>query len=485
LAKIAEEYGWSGVARDFLREAITAIDSIRSGLGLPIRGEFLADKRDVYDSMVALRLRDPDTPVAELFSWIERSRARTLLDRVRSANDGDPSLAGIQSRLGPDTVLLELWIGSDTCATLWVTASSAGVVRHSMPCTDAVWRLALSLQNSDETWKKLSRSLGAQLLAGVPLRRHIIVVPDGPLGVVPFEVLVAPDSGVLLVEKHDISYLPSAQFLQRQRMPTRRWLPPWSRQMVAFGDPPVDAGDRFGTAERWQRLTASADEVNGIAQLLPGRSRIYLGRDARKHYLLDRGVEDATLVHFSTHAVVDYDDPDRSRILLAPDSLAAPLDYLFQADVYDLNLKGVELTTVSACDTARGKFIRGEGVEAFSRAFLAAGSAATITSLWRVPDVPTADFMKQLYFYIAQGKPKAEALRLAKMRFLRSGTPLASPRYWAAFVLNGDGWNSVRRVIPWNVLAAAVSVLLMFVSLALWCGRRYLRGTAKVAPGQR
>jgi CHAT domain-containing protein len=183
--------------------------------------------------------------------------------------------------------------------------------------------------------------------------------------------------------------------------------------------------------------------------------------------------------------VVDYDDPDRSRILLAPDSLAAPLDYLFQSEVYDLNLKGVELVTVSACDTARGKFIRGEGVEAFSRAFLAAGSAATITSLWRVPDVPTADFMKQLYFHIAQGKPKAEALRLAKMRFLMSDTPLASPRYWAAFVLNGDGWNSVRRVIPWSVLAAGVFVVLMSVSLAQWWGRRHLRRIAKVAPAQR
>ena len=76
--------------------------------------------------------------------------------------------------------------------------------------------------------------------------------------------------------------------------------------------------------------------------------------------------------------------------------------------------------------------------------------------------------MKQMYYYIAEGHPKAEALRLAKMRFLKSGTLLSSPRYWAAFVLNGDGWNTSRRIIPWSTVAAVVAFLLALVSLALW-----------------
>jgi tetratricopeptide (TPR) repeat protein len=484
LGKVAEENGRIEAARDFFQEAITAIESVRSGLRLAMRSEFLADKREVYDSMISLRLRELDTPVAELFSWIERSHARTLLDRVGAANASEPAMGQIQSSLGPDTVLLEMWMGSDMGATLWITASSAGVVRYSVPSNDAVSRLVTSLQSPDDGWKDSSSSLGGQLLAGVPLRRHVIVVPDGPLGLVPFEVLAEPGSQTLLIEKHDISYLPSAQFLRRERTPAARWLPPWGTQLVAFGDPPVEAADTFAGAERWQRLTASADEVTGIARLLPGRSRIYLGAEARKRNLVNHGAEGAPLLHFSTHAVVDDENPDRSRILLAPDSPAAPLDYLFEAEVYDLDLKDVDLATISACDTAQGKLIRGEGVEAFSRAFLAAGSAATITSLWRVPDQPTADFMKQMYYYIAAGQPKAEALRLAKMQFLKSGTLLAGPRYWAAFVLNGDGWNASRHVIPWSTVAAAVAVLLALVSLVLWWGKRRFRRIATVAPAQ-
>jgi hypothetical protein len=372
-------------------------------------------------------------------------------------------------------VLLELWMGSDMGATLWITASSAGVVRHSAASNQAITSLVTSLQNPDGGWRDSFRALGSRLLAGVPLSRHVIVVPDGPLATVPFEVLGEPGSQALLVEKHDISYLPSAQFLRRERAPAATWLPPWSTQLLAFGDPPVGAADSFAGAEQWQRLTASADEVTGIARLLPGRSRIYLGAEARKRYLVDRGAQGAALIHFSTHAVVDTENPDRSRILLAPDSPAAQLDYLFEAEVYDLNLKGVDLATISACDTAQGKLIRGEGVEAFSRAFLAAGSAATITSLWRVPDQPTADFMKHLYYYVGQGQPKAEALRLAKMQFLKSGTVLANPRYWAAFVLNGDGWNPSRRVIPWSAIAAAAAVLLVLGNLLRWWGKRRSR----------
>ena len=145
--------------------------------------------------------------------------------------------------------------------------------------------------------------------------------------------------------------------------------------MVAFGDPPVSAGDTFAGSDQgpWQRLTASADEVEGIARLLPGRSQTHVGVDARKNHLLEGRVAGVPLLHFSTHAVVDEENPERSRILLAPDSGATASDYLFEGEVYNLDLHGVDLTTVSACDTPRGKLIRGEGVEAFSRAFLAAG----------------------------------------------------------------------------------------------------------------
>jgi hypothetical protein len=128
------------------------------------------------------------------------------------------------------------------------------------------------------------------------------------------------------------------------------------------------------------------------------------------------------------------------------------------------------VTSLSACDTERGKVIRGEGLQAFSRALLSAGARATVTTLWRVADRPTSEFMKQFYFELGRGEPKAEALRLAKLRFLRLGSGLGHPRFWAAFVLNGDGLRPIPRVFPWSALVGALAVVLF--AAAVLAGRR-------------
>jgi tetratricopeptide (TPR) repeat protein len=485
LGKVAEETQRSELARNSYAESIKIIESLRSGLGVTMRTEFLADKRDVYDAMIGLRMKDANTPLEELFSWLERSRARTISERVQINRMYELTLRETQSSLSPGAVLLDFWVGSNGSATLWVTNSSAGLIQHSGALASAVSRFVASLQGSAGSWKELSRFLGSELLAGAPLREHVLVVPDGPLASVPFEALTEPGSDGLLIQRRDVTYLPSAQFLSRRRTVPAEWLAPWRRQLVALGDPVVSATDTFAEAEQWQPLPGASEEVQGIARLLPGRSEIYLGANARKQRLMDGRAAGVSLLHLSTHAVIDDENPDRSRILLAPASSASPSDYLFESEVYNLDLNGVDLTTISACDTARGKLVRGEGVEAFSNAFLAAGAAATITSLWRVPDRATADFMKQLYYYLAQGKSKSEALQLAKLRFLNSNTALADPRYWAAFVLNGDGWNRARRVIPWSVVAIVAGIPLALAGMVVFRRRaRRVRKPAMAAPLQ-
>ena len=236
---------------------------------------------------------------------------------------------------------------------------------------------------------------------------------------------------------------------------------------MAFGAPPVSATDALAQKEQWQPLPASADEVRGIARIIPGRAETHLGADARKSYLLDRRLEGVPLLHLSTHAVVDQERPDRSRILLASASPGTG-DYLFLDEVGNLDLKNVDLVTLSACDTARGKMVGGEGIQAFSQSFLAAGASATVASLWKVADEPAADFMNQFYYSLARGATKAEALRAAKLRFLRSNSALASPRYWAAFILTGDGWDRTTRVVPWSAIFIAFAAMLLVISLSLW-----------------
>src|SRR5579859_121935 len=123
-------------------------------------------------------------------------------------------------------------------------------------------------------------------------------------------------------------------------------------------------------------------------------------------------------------------DPERSRILLAPSEPGRDFDYLFLREIYGLDMKGLQLVTLSACDTERGKIVRGEGAQGFNRAFLPAGAAASLASLWRVADHPTAELMTRFYYELSRGRNKSDALRKAKLAFVASNSTLAHPRYW-------------------------------------------------------
>ncbi|HEY5678323.1 MAG TPA: CHAT domain-containing protein, partial [Myxococcales bacterium] len=251
------------------------------------------------------------------------------------------------------------------------------------------------------------------------------------------------------------------------REPARRSLLhelPWSGELVAFADPRVHASNRgvaheLGGAELRSPLPASADEARAIARACAGRSSLFLGDSNLKERFLE--APRLPLLHLATHAVADMTNPERSRILFSPARPEDAADYLFLKEVYELDLRGVDLTTLSACDTERGKLVRGEGAQGFGRALLSAGSRAAVTTLWRVGDVPTRDFMKQFYYELGRGEPKAQALRSAKLRFLRSGTELAQPRFWAAFVLSGDGLTPIARALSWSTALAALGVLLL------------------------
>ena len=216
----------------------------------------------------------------------------------------------------------------------------------------------------------------------------------------------------------------------------------------------------FRSDHRWGRLPYAARELESAASALPGRAEIHTGPDDRKHYL----ASSAPILHLATHAVADTVDANRSRILFSG-------EYLFRGEVAALPLAQTDLVTLSACDTEAGPLSRGEGVQSFSRALLAAGAHATVTTLWRVEDRATAEFMQIFYQHLANGEPKAEALRATKLTFLRQGGAHSLPLYWAAFVLNGDGQEPVSPVLSWWKLATAMVSLSVMAGIAL--GRRH------------
>jgi CHAT domain-containing protein/tetratricopeptide (TPR) repeat protein len=493
LGKIALKNGQRAAAEAKFRNAIQRIESLRSQLQLSrLKADFLADKRDVYDALIKLLLERNDAAAA--FEFMERSRARVFQDRFFGAKLSPDALTlhSIQARLDPRTALIEFWAGAEGVAAVWVTREKAGISQSHFSAAEmeAFQRFVTGLpDNLSSDWQKDFQKISSMLPKDIaPFAQdryaHVLIVPDGFLSLLPIELLPTA-SGQPLLETRDVTYMPSAVLLLRgamQKASATRL--PWQQQLVGFGDPAVIGGGESSltSAPRGEisgSLPASGEEIRGIARMSAGRTKLFLGADDRKQTFFASAHSGAALLHVSTHAVADMDDPERSRLLFSPDEPGQPNNYLFLKELYDLDLRGASLATLSACDTERGRLVPGEGIQAFSRALLAAGSRSALTTLWRVPDEPTSQFMQHFYFYLLKKhQSKAEALRLTKLEFLHSETELSHPRYWAAFVLNGEGAEPVPRFIPWQVLALPIPLIALAVFIYLRA-RRGKRGRLK------
>jgi CHAT domain-containing protein/Tfp pilus assembly protein PilF len=497
LGRIAEETGHNAAAEAKFRDAVTKIEGLRSKLQFSrLKTDFFADKRDVYDALIKLLVQRNDAPAA--FEYMERSRARVFQDRFFADKNApqSTSLQSVQARLDGNTAMVEFWTGEDAVAAIWITKDSAGIAqtRVSSDQAAALVRFISNLpDNLGTNWQTDFQQLAALVPTGITAFsdnrfHHILIVPDGFLSLIPFE-LVSSDSGGALIEKHDVTYLPSAAILFRGRSrQTTNIHFPWQEQLLAFGDPAMTGtGDNaLISGLRSQgagALPSSAEEIREIAAMSAGRTRLFLGADDRKVDFFAETRSRAALLHVSTHAIADMDNPERSRLLFSPDQAGAGNNYVFLKELYDLDLRGTSLATLSACDTERGRLVPGEGVQAFSRALLSAGAGSTVTTLWRVPDQPTEEFMKQFYFLLLKKHlPKAEALRLTKLKFMHSGTELSHPRYWAAFVLNGDGADPVPRFLPWQIFPLAFALLIL-VGILFWYSkkRKNIRSSSREA----
>lgn len=269
-------------------------------------------------------------------------------------------------------------------------------------------------------------------------KSRLLIAPDGPLYLLPFEALLTESRGSsyadlpYLLRRFAISYVPSASVLADLRR--NRSLGSPGKTFLAFADPSygvTSVGQERGPAglgEGLAQLPESGEEVRRIAALYPGRFVLYLGPAATK-----RNVEQSMYlrttprVHFALHGTVDAVRPELSGLELADGRLQV-------FDIFNLKLNA-DLLTLSACQTALGKEIRGEGMVGLTRAFLYAGARSIMVSLWSVADRSTSDLMYDTYRNLGMGK--MEALRQAKLAMI-SSKKYAEPYYWAPFVLSGD-----------------------------------------------
>jgi len=426
--------------------------------------EALAAEQELYRALAAL-----DNLRAEIRRRSPRYaslRGTLTLDAV-----------SMRALLDDDTVLMEFFLGERRSFLWWVTPAS--VTAYSLPPRAEIEALATrvhqqisAIHRRSVEDKQVLDALGRMLLGPVAdrLRAHrLVVVADGALHLVPFAALTLPEGDRQpVLAHHEVVYLPSASVLDSQRRARAAGAlaseTVASKTVAIFADPIFDRRDpriAGGLSQRAQaglagrrerertglgtldRLLYTRREAEVIAALVPASQRLLaLGGDARRARVLDGALGAYRILHFATHGVVDSRNPALSGLILAQlDAEGRVLDgFLGLHDVSNLELKA-ELVVLSACRTALGKQIRGEGLIGLTRGFMYAGVPRVVASLWQVRDEATAKLMSRFYSaMLTEGLSPAKALRLAQLA-LRQERRFRDPFYWAAFSLQGD-WRS-------------------------------------------
>ncbi|RME48132.1 MAG: CHAT domain-containing protein [Chloroflexi bacterium] len=324
----------------------------------------------------------------------------------------------------------------------------------------------LIAQDDRAGWPIIGRRLYADLVA--PLRRHLppnvhrlIIVPDGILHYLPFETLLVanrprpaardPQSHFLL-EDFIISYAPSATALAELSASQARLTEIEREDLLALANPqlntvmlaqripgrPAETLRSLYDDEGLQitPLPFSAAEVKAIARYAGSGSQIYTGREASEHRIKTDRLNRFRVTHFATHGLISQRMSARSALVLAPGDEAHEDGFLQAREIYRLKLAS-DLVVLSACQTARGRILAGEGVQGLAQAFFYAGTPSVVASLWNVNDKGTAVVMEAFYRHLAEGTSKAEALRAAKLELLREGS-ISTLRCWAPFILIGE-----------------------------------------------
>ena len=410
----------------------------------------LVSEAEILRTEIAARERDLTVSRAEEAKKIAadldriRERYRTLMVRVKVSNPEYASIVSVEPLpietvrrdLPADTTLISYFVTRNVVHG-WIVDRAA--VRHvplALTRTDlrriVCWAEEFGPPVDARGVKRMSPCGGGataeeafqKLIA--PFVKHIhtaklVIVPHGVLHYVPFAALRNPETNRYLIEDYTLTYAPSASTL------------PFLRAK----ETPVDGGalvlgDPVSPLPSLRELPGAAAEATAVAARL--HTTAHLGADAREALLYGLGGK-VDLIHIAAHGIYDRVNPLFSCIALARDDKnngSLTVDKILSS----VDLSGVNLVVLSACESAAGARSGGDEVVGLTRALLYAGTPGVLSTLWDIDDEASAELMQEFYRRLTAGASAAEALRDAQLSLLHGAK--SDPKHWAAFILNGD-----------------------------------------------
>ncbi len=408
---------------------------------------------------------------------LEKSNKQIELDRLNKKLENEyPQYYKLKYDLTPTTiddvqklitgveVVVEYFIGKENAYVVFITKDSYRIekLKDLKSLKVRLSQFYKSMRSEeDEAQDSLYTLLGLEILDSLSSDiNSLIIVGDDVLNNIPFGA-IKDNENKLLLERYNIQYQYSIKLM---KLLQARKSADYSNDFLGYAyksDSGVYLPERSCMSTSLGNLACSKNEIDGISNLLADGNNVVI--DGSLEDFMDKA-SNSKIIHLATHACMDAENPDFSRIYFNDDYLTVN-----DLEVSELNS---DLVVLSACESGYGEVVQGEGTMSLSKGFFHAGAKSTVVSLWPVDDCRTAELMNYFYASLMKGNSKDKALREAKLTYLSKANPEKThPYYWAGFVLIGDSSAVIDSYSSLYLVFIGV-LLLVFVA---WIIKNYLR----------
>jgi CHAT domain-containing protein/Tfp pilus assembly protein PilF len=264
----------------------------------------------------------------------------------------------------------------------------------------------------------------------------LIIIPDEEIAWLPFDAFLMsrqrPDQtdyeGLrYLIYNYTISYGYSSSLIFSKSLRT-----PEGEEVLSF-TPDYSDNNRSGMA--LNVLSGAVNEIGSIYKWFRGKE--FTGTQATETNFR-HALKDPAVFHMAMHSVSDTTDSRYSYMMFDTHNDTLEDGKLYN---YEISLARIQspMVVLSACNSGTGTLYHGEGLMSLARGFILAGASSVIRTAWEVNDEVSAAIITQFYYNLSKGKHKNEAMRLAKLGYLKTSSPAySSPYFWAAYEVLGD-----------------------------------------------
>jgi len=300
--------------------------------------------------------------------------------------------------------------------------------------------------------------------------KNLIIIPDEEIGWLSFDAFLKnkPLSGQkdfdglhFLIQDYTFSYGYSSSLIF-----SKNGMNKTGAKVYAFSP---DYSGNGSSGEGFSSLTGAGNEIGSIFRWFKGKS--FMGESATKANFMAL-LNDPAIFHLAMHSLQDSTNSRYSYLMFDSHNLSGADASLYNYEVSLVRTKS-PMVVLSACNSGTGTLYFGEGLMSLARGFTLAGASSVIKTAWEINDESSVSIISRFYYHLSKGKEKNEAMRLAKLEYLKKASPsYADPYFWAAYEVLGDNAPLAHNCTGYYIVFSSLGILAAAILLFYFKRRR-------------